>query len=90
MRRTMAAIAVAAGLVGCEAGPQPEGQLPRPALNDQTWKQVYMTSGPSFKVACYNGDRLYFLDSYLNREHEEHLTSPKALAVSRGGCKNGS
>jgi hypothetical protein len=88
LKRAAVGIAVAVALAGCQ-GPQPEGQLPFAQLNDQAWKQVYMTSGPSFKVACYNGDRLYFLDSYLNRSAEEHQTSPKALAVSPGGCKRG-
>jgi hypothetical protein len=74
-------------LTGCQQAPQAEGQLPLARPYDQRWERIVMTGGPSLTVACYKGDRLYLLDSYLERANEWHLTSPKTLAVAVGACK---
>ena len=82
--------AVALMALGCTPSKQAEGQVPITQGNDKTWRLVPMNNGPSFHVACYNGDRLFLMDSYFTREHEFHLTSPKTLTVAKGGCKDGS
>ena len=74
-------------LFGCSPAPQAQGQLPLTEGNSRQWTLVVMSGGPSIQTACVKGDRLYLVDSYLHRENEWHLTSPKTLAVSAGGCR---
>ena len=74
-------------LFGCTPGPQAEGQLPTPRPGDRQWTLAVMSGGPGVWTACYKGDRLYLVDSYLHRESEWHLTSPKTLAVAAGACR---
>lgn len=71
---------------GCSPAPQAEGQLRLAAPMDQRWEFLPMTGGPGIFTACHRGNRLYVIDSYANREHEFHGTSPKGLAVVGGSC----
>jgi len=75
-------------VMGCSPAPQAQGQLPLARPNDQRWTFVVMSGGPSFYTACVKGDRVYLLDSYLDRSQDWHGTSPKTLAVSPGGCQH--
>lgn len=75
-------------LAGCTPAPQAQGQLPLASPYDQRWEFVPMSGGPGIFTACHKGTRLYVLDSYLNREHEFHGSSPKSLAaVYVGSCR---
>jgi hypothetical protein len=72
-------IAIITGLV--RPAPPQEPQI------DRQWSFVVMSDGPSFRTACYRGDRLYVMDSYFHRANTWHLTSPKTLAVAKGACQ---
>lgn len=88
IKRAMVVTGLVVALAGCQA-PETYEQA-RARLNEETngrtWKHVSMVNGPSIHTACVDGNKLILLDSYLHRENEYHLTSPKTLAVVKGGC----
>lgn len=78
----LAMLAVAAA--GCTPTSQAEGQVPLSKFDDRQWRFRPMNSGPGVWTACVEGNRLYLMDSYLDRAQDFHGTSPKTLAVAKG------